>query len=143
MRLIQYQWRALEQVVKDDIPTNDFILEAEQEYFLNNSVVFLAGISDGISACSDMRDIYVAVFTKDPNTRDRIILPDPTKHIIECRGAVLLRTRERDESSPEIPRSCLSTEAVDGLRVIHKIDGPKRIFFRQNGKTAFYVKSVR
>ncbi|MDP3792779.1 MAG: hypothetical protein Q8Q89_03540 [bacterium] len=138
-RVIQYQRRALEKVIDQ---SSSFTIEAGQIYILNNSVVFLAGLSEGVGTCSDMHGVYVAVFTKDPADQSRIRFLDPN-HKLECGGAVLLRERRRDEFNPDIHPSLIENcLAVEGLCVLHNVPKFKSIFFKQNGKSSLYVDLV-
>ncbi len=139
-RLIQYQRRAIEKVV-DLSDEGKFVLVANQEYILSNSVIFLAGVSEGVGTCSDLHNVNVAVFTKNPKDKGRVKFLDPDYQII-CEGAVLLRDRRKGESSPDIHPACSDIEAVDGLCILHKFDHPKRIFFKPNGRSALYVQLV-
>lgn len=135
-RLIQYQRRAIEQVI--EIPFSSFAIRAGQEYFLHNSAIFLAGVSNGVGSCPDLYGRYFAVFTKNPTDRSRVFFPDPTRWL-ECSGAVLLRDREKHETDPDVSLNTQKLcQAVNGLRVLHKIEVPKRIFFAYNGKIKIY-----
>lgn len=136
VRLTQYQRKTIEQVI--EIPFSSFVIRANQEYFLHNSAIFLAGVSDGVGNCADLNGKYLAVFTKNPTDRSRVFFPDPTRWL-ECSGAVLLRDREKYEIDPDISLNTQKLcQAVNGLRVLHKIEVPKRIFFAYNGKTKVY-----
>lgn len=134
--VVQLQRRALESINNKRI-AKPVVLKRKQRYFLvlrhgKLKKIFLRGISNGVGTRSDVKGVFIAVFS-DAGPSDVVLLK------VECGWAAFLRepTRQEEladeESDPDTVRML-----VEGLTLKKQHAG--RLYFVKNRKKKTYIQ---